>query len=91
MIKNYYVFDLNFNYQEVIKQVRTNYLFLDELNPVLNKILMFDNFGNFITGFESVHDISEITGLKEASIYDVLCKRRKQNKGFVFKYYDDIV
>lgn len=27
----------------------------------------------------------------EASIYDVLCKRRKQNKGFVFKYYDDIV
>lgn len=27
----------------------------------------------------------------EVSIYDVLCKRRKQNKGFVFKYYDDIV
>lgn len=91
LIKNYYVFDLDFDYQKVIEQVRTDYLFLSELNPVLNKILMFDNFENFITGFESVHEASEITGLKEASIYDVLCKRRKQNKGFVFKYYDDIV
>ena len=79
------------DYQKIIEQVRTDYLFLSELNPVLNKILMFDNFENFITGFESVHEASEITGLKEASIYDVLCKRRKQNKGFVFKYYDDIV
>ena len=91
LIKNYYVFDLDFDYQKIIEQVRTDYLFLSELNPVLNKILMFDNFENFITGFESVHEASEITGLKEASIYDVLCKRRKQNKGFVFKYYDDIV
>lgn len=91
IIKNYYVFDLNFNYQEIIENIRTEYLFLSELNPIPNKIMMFDNFDNFITGFENVHDAAEITNLKEASIYDVLCGRRKQNKGFVFKYYDDIV
>lgn len=91
IIKNYLVFDLDFDYQTKIEKIRNEYSFIATLNPVFDKIMMYDNFENFITGFENVHEASEITGLKEGSIYDVLCNRRKQIKGFIFKYYDEIV
>ena len=91
IIKNYLVFDLNYDYNPIIEKIRTEYSFIYNLEQIPNKIMMYDNFENFITGFDNVHDASLITGLKEASIYDVLCGRRKQNKGFIFKYYDDIV
>lgn len=90
-IKNYLVFDLNYDYKKYIENVRNEYSFIYNLDPIPDKIMMYDNFENFITGFESVHEASLITNLKEASIYDVLCGRRKQNKGFIFKYYGDIV
>lgn len=89
--KNYLIFDLDFDYQSKIEEIRNEYSFIYTLNQIPDKIMMYDNFENFISGFESVHEASLITGLKEASIYDVLCGRRKQNKGFIFKYYDDIV
>ena len=53
--------------------------------------MVYDNFDNFITGFDSVDSAAEIMNMKSNSIYGVLCGKRKQNDGFKFKYYDDIV
>ena len=61
------------------------------LNTYEDKINMFDNFNNFICGFDSVKECSEITRLNSNSIYNVLCGKRKQCKGFIFKYNEDIV
>lgn len=90
-IKNYLLFDLDFNYQNVIEKIRNENYFVYTLSQIPNKIMMYDNFGNFISGFESVEEASKITGLVSNSIYCVLSGKRKQIKGFVFKYYDDIV
>ena len=51
--------------------------------------MVYDNFDNFISGFESVEEAAEIMNMKPDSIYGVLSGKRKQNEGF--KYYDDIV
>ena len=53
--------------------------------------MVYDNFDNFITGFDSVEIAAEILNMKPGSIYGVLSGKRKQNEGFKFKYYDDIV
>ena len=54
---------------------------------------MYDIFGNKITSFSSVSEASELTNINENSIYNVLCNKRKQIQGYVFKYNknDDIV
>jgi predicted DNA-binding protein YlxM (UPF0122 family) len=91
VIKNYYVFDLDYDYMSIIDPIRQEYEFIATLNQVPNKIMMYDNFDNFIGSFDSVQSASEITKLNENSIYNVLCGKRKQIKGFKFKYYDDIV
>lgn len=86
IIKNYYVFDLNFNYNEFINNI------IEENNNILNfistgnKILMYDIFDNLLSGFNTVKEASELTDLNENSIYNVLCGKRKQLKGFIFKY-----
>lgn len=91
IIKNYYVFDLNFDYNSVINNVKCKYEIIQNINPVPNKIMVYDNFDNFIAGFDSVEDTAEILNMKPNSIYGVLSGKRKQNEGFKFKYYDDIV
>lgn len=86
IVKNYYVFDLNYNYEEFINNV------IEENNNILNftsfgnKILMYDIFNNLLSGFDSVKEASELTNFNENSIYNVLCGKRKQLKGFIFKY-----
>lgn len=91
IIKNYYVFDLSFNYKEIIDNVKNKYNFINNLEQNPNRIMVYDNFDNFISGFESVEMASEIMNMKPNSIYCVLSGKRKQNEGFKFKYYDDIV
>lgn len=91
VIKNYYVFDLNYNYESFIEKIKMKYDFIKNLELVPNKIMVYDNFDNFIGSFESVEEASEIMNLKSNSIYCVLSGKRKQNEGFKFKYYDDIV
>ena len=54
-------------------------------------IIMYDIFNNIIRTFKSVKEASEITNINSNSIYNVLCKKRIQIKGFKFKYRDDIV
>jgi len=53
--------------------------------------MMFDVFGNYITSFDTIKECSEITNINECTIRDSLTERRKQAKGFVFKYNEDIV
>lgn len=91
VIKDHYVFDVSFNYEEFINKVRTESEIIFNLNCSGSKVLLYDIFGNFITSFSSVKEASELTELNENSIYNVLCKKRKQIKGYIFKYNDDIV
>lgn len=91
--KNYLFFDMTFDYESIINKIRSDYYFIyntsDQEN--LSKILVFDNFDNFITSYDSVSDASSEMNLNENSIYNVLCGKRKQIKGFKFKYFEDIV
>lgn len=89
IIKNYYVFDLSFDYKGIINDIKCKYSFINNLEQIPNKIMVYDNFDNFISGFESVEEAAEIMNMKPDSIYGVLSGKRKQNEGF--KYYDDIV
>lgn len=90
--KNYLIFDLDFDYEPIIDQLRKDYWFIHEIVPGEYKyILMFDNFDNFIISFDTTEEASEFTGLNRNSIYNVLCGKRKQLKGFKFKYFEDIV
>lgn len=91
LIKDHYVFDISFNYQDIIAKVRLESEIIFNLNYSGNKILLYDIFNNFITSFNSVQEASDLTELNENSIYNVLCKKRKQIKGYVFRYNDDIV
>ena len=91
IIKNYYVFDLSFDYKNIINDVKCKYSFINNLEQNPGKIMVYDNFNNFISGFESVEIAAEIMNMKPNSIYGVLSGKRKQNEGFKFKYYDDIV
>lgn len=91
VIKNYYVFDLDYDYQSIINNIRSKYEFIFTLEQVPNKIMVYDNFDNFISGFNSVEEAADIMNMKSNSIYCVLSGKRKQNDGFKFKYYDDIV
>ena len=91
LIKNYYIFDLDFDSNEILNNIQIEYSHIWNLEQTYGKILMFDCFENLITGFDSVKECSELTNIKTNSIYDVLLKRRKQCKGFIFKYNDDIV
>lgn len=89
--KHYYIFDLDFDYKPIVEKLREEYKYLWELEKVDGKIMMFDIFDNYITSFDSVKECSEMTGLKYGTIRDSLTGRRKQAKGFVFKYNEDIV
>jgi predicted GIY-YIG superfamily endonuclease len=91
IIKNYYIFDLSFDYKKVIDNIKCKYNFMNNLEQNPNKIMVYDIFDNFISGFESVEIAAELMNMKSNSIYCVLSRKRKQNEGFKFKYYDDIV
>ena len=91
--KDYLFFDISHDYEPIIDKIRSDYYFMyntSDSNEVL-KILVFDNFDNFITSYESVSDASSEMNLNKNSIYNVLCGKRKQVKGFKFKYSEDIV
>lgn len=91
--KNYLFFDITYDYESIINKIRDEYYFIYNTSDSreLLKILVFDNFDNFITSYESVSDASSEMNLNENSIYNVLCGKRKQIKGFKFKYFEDIV
>lgn len=91
IVKNYYIFDINYEYDPIINDVRKESEKIFNLNISGNKILLYDIFGEFITSFNSVREASILTELNENSIYNVLCKKRKQVKGYIFKYNEDIV
>ena len=95
IVKNYYVFDLDFNYKEFINNIVEENSNILNSNSMGDKILMYNIFNKFLLGFNSVKEASELTNLNENSIYNVLCGKRKQIKGFIFKYNeiqnDDIV
>lgn len=89
--KNYLLFDMSFNYIPIIEEIQNKYSFLFSSNKIPGHIMVYDNFNNFITSFETVDEAAEVMDMKSNSIYGVLCGKRKQNDGFIFKYYDDIV
>lgn len=92
-LKNYLIFDIDFDYKSIINKLREDYWFVytDLTSIDCNKILVFDVFDNFISSFETVIEASETMNLNCNSIYNVLCGKRKQLKGFKFKYSEDIV
>lgn len=90
--KNYLFYDINFDYEPIISKLREDYWYVHNITPCEYKhILMFDNFDNFIVSFNTTEEASEFTELNRNSIYNVLCGKRKQIKGFKFKYFEDIV
>ena len=89
-LKNYYIFDINYNYNSIINELIHQYNFIN-INNMDGNIIMYDVFNNIIRAFKSVKEASEITNINSNSIYNVLCKKRIQIKGFKFKYRDDIV
>lgn len=90
--KNYLFFDLNYDYEPIISKLRDKYWYIHEVNEIEHKkILVFDNFDNFIISFDSVEEASKLLELNSNSIYNVLCGKRNQLKGFKFKYFEDIV
>lgn len=91
LIKNYYVFDLDYDYNLIIDSIKNKYSFLKELNNIPDHIMMYDVFDNFICGFNSVEEAARIMNINYNSIYCVLSNKRVQVRGFKFKYYDDIV
>lgn len=91
VIKGHYVFKLSYDYLPLINEIRLESEKIFNLNISGDKVFCYDLFNNFITSFDSVSEASELTELNENSIYNVLCKKRKQLKGYVFKYNDDIV
>lgn len=91
LLKNYYIFDIDYDYDKFINSINIKYDFLNNVNKVPNNIMMYDIFDNFICGFNNVKEASEITNINSNSIYYVLCNKRIQIQGFKFKYYNDIV
>ena len=89
--KNYLLFDMSYDYVPIIEEIRNKYSFLFSSNKVPGNIMVYDNFNNFITSFDTVEEAADVMDMKPNSIYGVLCGKRKQNEGFIFKYYDDIV
>lgn len=92
ILKNHLIYDLNYNYEPIISELRQKYWYVHEVQEQEFKhILVFDNFDNFIISFNTTEEASEIMELNRNSIYNVLCGKRKQLKGFKFKYFEDIV
>lgn len=91
IIKNYYVFDLDFDYNKIITEIRKETEQIFSIFPTGNYIQVFDIFDNFITSFNSVAECAELLEMNENSIYYVLSGKRNQLKGYIFKYNDDIV
>lgn len=90
IVKNYYVFDKDFDYSSIINEEKSKY---DKIciPHFGTKFKMFNIFGTEISSWNSIKECETLTNLSYAGINSVLAKRRKQYLNFTFKYYDDIV
>lgn len=89
-VKNHYVFDIDFEYKEIIENVKkeSEKYFIKHYGT---KFIMYDAFNNEISSWNSIRECESLLPLTYSGINSVLSNRRNQYLSFFFKYIDDIV
>ena len=64
-------------------------MYLGGKSPSAKKVLQFDLDGNFIKEWDSFMDIERAFGVSYSNIWAVCNGRRKQVKGYIWKYKDE--